>query len=155
MRTEKAQNNSLIWCRRIRIGEELLIMNLDARKDGKRTGGSLLMMEVNKYIKKIYSNYFKKLIFIVSEKALTKDQKISVLEEKLKSMSDVKMASVTKQTYRGGEIDFEMKANNKRKTQEIMPQSRRPKNISKAHAHLKKANDDYETKPYDNFLGAK
>ena len=77
------------------------------------------------------------------------------MEEKLKMMSDVKIASVSKQTFKGGQIDFELKTYNKRNTYEIMPQSRRPKNISKAHAHLKKMNEDYETKPYDNFLGAK
>jgi hypothetical protein len=104
-------------------------------------------------VKKLKLYFYK--LFLVSEKALTKDEKISVLEEKLKMMNDVKIASVSKQTYKGGKIDFELKTFNKRNTHEIMPQSRRPKNISKAHAHLKKMNEDYETKPYDNFLGAK
>ena len=96
------------------------------------------------------------LLKIVSEKTLTKDEKIHLLEEKLKAMNDVKISSVTKQSYRGGDIDFKMKNFNKIKTTDLQPQSRRPKNISKAHELLKsKLGDDYETQPYQNYLGSK
>ncbi len=86
---------------------------------------------------------------------MTKDEKIQVLEEKLKSMKDIKPTSTTKMSYRGGEIDFKSNSFNKIKTSELQPQSRRPKYISKAHQHLKKLGDDYETQPYPNYLGSK
>jgi hypothetical protein len=93
---------------------------------------------------------------LVSENPRSKEDEIHILEEKLKAMSDVKMTSVFKQSYRGGEIDFKSKSFNKLKNSELQPQSRRPKNISKAHEHLKaKIGDDYETQPYQNYLGSK
>ena len=71
-------------------------------------------------------------------------------------MKDVKISSVSKQTFAGGNLDFKIGSFNKRKVSDLQPQSRRPKNISKAHAHLTKTvGDDYQTKPYENYLGSK
>lgn len=71
-------------------------------------------------------------------------------------MSDVKTTSISKQSFKGGSLDYNSKKFNKLKTNDLQPQSRRPKNISKAHEHLKsKIGDDYETQPYQNYLGSK
>jgi len=92
----------------------------------------------------------------VSEKPLTKDEKIQVLEEKLKNMSDIKLVSNNKQSYKGGVIDFKQNTNNKTKFADLQPQSRRPYALSKAHKHLTEAiGKDYEKEPYQNYLGSK
>ncbi len=102
----------------------------------------------------LYFNFI--FIPLVTEKPITKEDQINILEEKLKAMSDVKISSVSKQTFKGGEIDFKLNSFNKKKTSDLMPQSRRPKYISKAHQHLTKAlGDDYQGKPYENYLGSK
>jgi hypothetical protein len=92
----------------------------------------------------------------VSEKPLSKDEKIQVLEEKLKNMSDIKLVSTMKQSFKGGNMDFKLKTNNKTKNIDLQPQSRRPKALSKAHKHLTEAiGKDYEKEPYQNYLGSK
>jgi hypothetical protein len=61
-------------------------------------------------------------------------------------MSGVKLTTTMKQSYRGGGYDLKITENNRRKVSELMPQSRRPKAISKAHAHLLEAlGPEYET----------
>ena len=52
-------------------------------------------------------------------------------------MSDVKIDSVSKMQYIGPSYDILETQYNKRKTTELMPQTRRPKKISKAYAFLK------------------
>jgi hypothetical protein len=78
-------------------------------------------------------------LFIVSENPLTKEERINILEEKLKAMSDVKITSTFKQTFQGGSIDMKVDHNNRRKYTELMPQSRRPIAYSKAFEHLVQA----------------
>ena len=73
----------------------------------------------------------------ITENPKTKDERIQALEEKLKSMSDVKIDSVSKMQYIGPSYDILETQYNKRKTIELMPQTRRPKKISKAYAFLK------------------
>mmetsp|Transcript_15778 Transcript_15778/g.16376 ORF Transcript_15778/g.16376 Transcript_15778/m.16376 type:complete len:138 (+) Transcript_15778:21-434(+) len=91
-----------------------------------------------------------------TDKAITKKEKVQLLEEKLKKMEDVKIQSEFKSKYRGNDIDMQIKQHNKRKENELLPQSRRPKAISEAHKRLVEARgDNYEVEPYDNFLGAK
>jgi hypothetical protein len=59
-----------------------------------------------------------------------------------------------KQNFRGGTIDYDSKVFNRLVVPDLQPQSRRPKVLSKAMAHLKeKRGDDFESQPYDNFLG--
>jgi hypothetical protein len=78
---------------------------------------------------------------------MTKSEKIQQLEEQLKKMSNVKLTTTMKQSYKGGSYEIPISDYNKRKNLELMPQSRRPKAISKAHAYkLEKLGDDYETK---------
>ena len=55
-----------------------------------------------------------------------------VLEEKLKAMSDIKIESVNRSAYKGGSYDILVKDYNKRKTTDLMPQTRRPEKLSKA-----------------------
>lgn len=87
---------------------------------------------------------------------MTKDEKIQVLEEKLKKMNDIKLTSTAKQAFKGGNIDFSIIKNNRTQKAELQPQSRRPKPNSKAHAHLSEAlGKDYEKEPYSNYLGSK
>lgn len=94
--------------------------------------------------------------FLATEKALTKKEKIQLIEEKLKKMEDVKIESEMKNKYRGYNIDMTLKDFNKRNETELLPQSRRPKAISIAHKKLVEARgENYETEPYDNFLGSK
>ena len=73
----------------------------------------------------------------ITENPKSKDERIQALEEKLKSMSDVKIDSVSKMQYIGPSYDILETQYNKRKTTELMPQTRRPKKISKAYAFLK------------------
>jgi hypothetical protein len=96
--------------------------------------------------------------YLVTEKPLTKDEKIYLLEEKLKSMSDVKIISTAKQSYRGGTIDFKLDTGKKSINTDLMPQSRRPKAASKAQAHYAEKfgkEFDYNKEPYPNYLGSK
>ena len=73
----------------------------------------------------------------ITENPKTKDERIQALEEKLKSMSDVKIDSVSKMQYLGPYYDILETKYNKRKNTELMPQTRRPQKISKAYAFLK------------------
>ena len=73
----------------------------------------------------------------ITENPKTKDERIQALEEKLKSMSDVKIDSVSKMQYIGPSYDILETQYNKRKNTELMPQTRRPQKISKAYAFLK------------------
>ena len=59
-----------------------------------------------------------------------------LIEEKLKSMKDVKIETCAKQSFRGGEIDFKSEAHKKIESKDLMPQSRRPKAVSKAYKFL-------------------
>ena len=56
-----------------------------------------------------------------------------LIEEKLRSMKDIRIESVAKQSFRGGEIDFKSDANKKKESKELIPQPRRPKALSKAY----------------------
>jgi hypothetical protein len=67
---------------------------------------------------------------------LSKEEKIMLIEEKLKSMKDVKIETIAKQSFRGGEIDFKSDAHNKKESKELISQSRRPKALSKAYKFL-------------------
>ncbi len=90
------------------------------------------------------------------EKPLTKLDKIRNLEEKLKSMENVKIESEFKNKFRGNAVDIKVSSYNKRKEGELLPQSRRPKAISLAHAKLVEAiGENYENEPYQNYLGSK
>jgi hypothetical protein len=81
---------------------------------------------------------------------MSKAEKIQVLEEQLKTMKDVKLTTTMRQSYKGGDYDLKITKYNKRSESELMPQSRRPKAISKAHAHLVEAlGADYETQKFD------
>ena len=73
----------------------------------------------------------------VSENPRTKEERIQVLEEKLKAMSDIKIESVNRSAYKGGSYDILVKDYNKRKTTYLMSQTRRPQKLSKAYAFLK------------------
>lgn len=75
----------------------------------------------------------------VTENPKTKEERIQILEEKLMSMKDVELGSVSKMSYVGPSYDFRETAYNKRKSNALMPQTRRPKAISKAYAHLVEA----------------
>lgn len=124
-------------------------MNCVVRRGGSGTGASLRTTQV-----RIFLTFF----FKVTEKPLTKEEKIHVLEEKIKSMNDVKITSTMKQSFRGGNIDFKREIPAKEKTTvvDLMPQARRPKAISKAHQHLSNTlGKDYEKEPYQNYLGSK
>jgi hypothetical protein len=59
-----------------------------------------------------------------------------VIEEKLKSMKDIKVESCARQSFRGGEIDFKLDAYKKKTCPDLLVQSRRPKAISKAYKLL-------------------
>ena len=73
----------------------------------------------------------------ITENPRTKEERIQVLEEKLKAMSDVKIESVNRSAYKGGSYDIITKEYNKRKTSDLMPQTRRTQKLSKAYAFLK------------------
>ena len=71
-------------------------------------------------------------------------------------MENVKLTSTMKQNFRGGKIDYDFKVFNRLQVPDLQSQSRRPKALSKAYAHMKeKKGDDFESQPYDNFLGSK
>ena len=73
---------------------------------------------------------------LVTEKPLSKEEKIMMIEEKLKSMKDIKIETVAKQSYKGGEIDFKSDAHKKKQSNELTAQPRRPKELSKAYKFL-------------------
>ena len=73
----------------------------------------------------------------VSENPRTKEERIQVLEEKLKAMSDIKIESVNRSAYKGGSYDILVKDYNKRMTTDLMSQTSRPQKLSKAYAFLK------------------
>ena len=71
-------------------------------------------------------------------------------------MDNVKLTSTSRQTYRGGQIDMDFKEDRRNTNLNLLPQSRRPKALSKAYARMKEIKgDDFESQPYDNFLGGK
>jgi hypothetical protein len=71
-------------------------------------------------------------------------------------MNEIKLTTTMKQTFKGGNYDFRVTTNNKRKTSELMPQGRRPKNISKAHDYkVENIGVNYDIEPYPNYLGSK
>lgn len=87
---------------------------------------------------------------------MSKEERLQVIEEKLKAMDNVKLTSTMKQNFQGGKIDYDSKVFNRHLIPDLQPQSRRPKALSKAYVHLKeKRGDDFESQPYDNFLGSK
>ncbi len=104
----------------------------------------------------LYKIIIFKYLIIVSQKPLSKEERLQVIEEKLKSMDNIKLTSTMKQNFRGGKIDYDFKNFNRLLIPDLQPQSRRPKALSKAFLHLKeKRGDDFESQPYDNFLGNK
>lgn len=90
----------------------------------------------------------------VNEKAISRQEQIQSLQEKLKKMENIKIKSEMKNNYYWKNLDLMIKSNNKRKESELLPQTRRPKAISEAHKKLVEARgENYEIEPYDNFLG--
>ena len=73
----------------------------------------------------------------ISENPKTKEERIQILEEKLKSMKDVELGSVSKMSYVGPSYDIREIQYNRKKQKDLMPQTRRPKATSKAYAFLK------------------
>ena len=73
----------------------------------------------------------------ISENPKTKEERIQILEEKLKSMKDVELGSVSKMSYIGPSYDIRETQYNRKKQKDLMPQTRRPKATSKAYAFLK------------------
>ena len=73
----------------------------------------------------------------ISENPKTKEERIQILEEKLKSMKDVELGSVSKMSYVGPSYDIRETQYNRKKQKDLMPQTRRPKATSKAYAFLK------------------
>lgn len=89
----------------------------------------------------------------ISAKPKTKRDKINELEEKLKSMDNIKIKSEYKNNFIGNSYDIKVNSFNKRKESELLPQSRRPKALSIAHKHLLETRgDNYENEPYDNLM---
>ena len=83
-----------------------------------------------------------------TDRAITKLEKIQLLEEKLKKMEDVKIQSDYKTNFGRKRYDLRRTDFNKRKESELLPQSRKPKAISKAYAHLKEAHGEDVDKYY-------
>jgi hypothetical protein len=73
----------------------------------------------------------------LEENPKTKEEKIQILEEKLKAMKDIKLESVSKMSYIGPTYDIRETQYNRKKQKDLMPQTRRPKATSKAYAFLK------------------
>ena len=73
----------------------------------------------------------------IDENPKTKEERIQILEEKLKSMKDVELGSVSKMSYVGPPYDIRETQFNRLKQKDLMPQTRRPKATSKAYAFLK------------------
>ena len=62
---------------------------------------------------------------------------LEAIPEKLKSMKDVELGSVSKMSYVGPSYDIRETQYNRKKQKDLMPQTRRPKATSKAYAFLK------------------
>ena len=73
----------------------------------------------------------------LEENPKTKEEKIQILEEKLKGMKDIEIGSVSKMSYLGPSYDIRETKFNRKKQKDLMPQTRRPKASSKAYAFLK------------------
>ncbi len=73
----------------------------------------------------------------LEENPKTKEEKIQILEEKLKGMKDIELGSVSKMSYMGPSYDIRETQFNRKKQSALMPQTRRPKATSKAYAFLK------------------
>ena len=73
----------------------------------------------------------------IDENPKTKEERIQILEEKLKSMKDIELGSVSKMSYVGPSYDIRETQFNRKKQKDLMPQTRRPKATSKAYAFLK------------------
>ena len=72
----------------------------------------------------------------ISENPKTKEERIQILEEKLKSMKDVELGSVSKMSYVGPSYDIRETQFNRKKQKDLMPQTRRPKATSCRAYHL-------------------
>ena len=73
----------------------------------------------------------------IAENPKTKEERIQILEEKLKGMKDIELGSVSKMSYMGPSYDIRETQYNRKKQKDLMPQTRRPKATSKAYAFLK------------------
>ena len=73
----------------------------------------------------------------IDENPKTKEERIQILEEKLKSMNDIELGSVSKMSYVGPSYDIRETQFNRKKQKDLMPQTRRPQATSKAYAFLK------------------
>ena len=73
----------------------------------------------------------------IEENPRTKEEKIQIIEEKLKGMKDIELGSVSKMSYIGPSYDIRETQFNRKKQKDLMPQTRRPKATSKAYAFLK------------------
>lgn len=69
-----------------------------------------------------------------NENPRTREEQIQVLEEKLKTYSDIKIESTNKSAFSGKNYDLLIKDYNRTKTKDLMPQTRRPQKLSKAYA---------------------
>ncbi len=74
--------------------------------------------------------------FLVTEKPLSKEDKILLIEEKLKSLKDVKIETCARQSLKGGQIDFKSDSHKKVASKDLVPQPRRPKATSIAYKFL-------------------
>ena len=73
----------------------------------------------------------------IEENPKTNEERIQILEEKLKGMKDIEIGSVSKMSYIGPSYDIRETQYNRKKQKDLMPQTRRPKASSKAYAFLK------------------
>ena len=73
----------------------------------------------------------------IAENPKTKEERIQILEEKLKGMKDIELGSVSKMSYMGPSYDIRETKYNRKKQSALMPQTRRPKATSKAYKWLK------------------
>ena len=73
----------------------------------------------------------------IAENPKIKEERIQILEEKLKGMKDIELGSVSKMSYMGPAYDIRETQFNRKKQKDLMPQTRRPKATSKAYAFLK------------------
>ena len=73
----------------------------------------------------------------IAENPKTKEERIQILEEKLKGMKDIELGSVSKMSYMGPSYDIRETQFNRKRQNVLMPQTRRPKATSKAYKWLK------------------
>ena len=73
----------------------------------------------------------------IAENPKTKEERIQILEEKLKGMKDIELGSVSKMSYMGPSYDIRETQFNRKRQNVLMPQTRRPKATSKAYKFLK------------------